>query len=430
MVLCRSWFLLLVVSISALPQVAAERVIAAQPSIRVPDFRGKMLQQVEAAAVIPGTERRLFSKIGSQGVAGGVVVSQSPAANTPVIPGNTPLLVTLGNPPPTWVQTLVGAIGNAEKNTVEVPDVEGESRETAARAIEAARLRAEFTGDATGTVAQQSPAAGSRVAAGTTVTMTMALPLVVVPNLFGQTLAQATQSLAGESLQLGDVSGPNGDGSTVAQQSPLAGTHVAQGSYIAIELTAPAVTTGSTTTPPPPPQQVVVPSLVKLSAKQAVARLAKVGLHAGDISGPGNGLVTDQSPAAGTVVDPGTSVALTLAVAPVQPGQQSSPGKGTGDNSSTTTTTSGIVRIVAIAGAGVAGIVLIIAVVKIVAGAGAGKIIPPAAQVYRVVPVKPSPKTTVRGVPAIRFKLTVREVEPAPPRVAGNQPAITRKRVL
>lgn len=422
MVLCRSWFLLLVVSISALPQVAAERVIAAQPSIRVPDFRGKTLQQVEAAAVIPGTERRLFSKIGSQGVAGGVVVSQSPAANTPVIPGNTPLLVTLGNPPPTWVQTLVGAIGNAEKNTVEVPNVEGESRETAARAIEAARLRAEFTGDATGTVAQQSPAAGSRVAAGTTVTMTMALPLVVVPNLFGQTLAQATQSLAGESLQLGDVSGPNGDGSTVAQQSPLAGTHVAQGSYIAIELTAPAVTTGSTTTPPPPPQQVVVPSLVKLSAKQAVARLAKVGLHAGDISGPGNGLVTDQSPAAGTVVDPGTSVALTLVLSPIKSPPPPPPLPPPPPSS--------VVRIVAIAGAGVAGIVLIIAVVKIVAGAGAGMIIPPAAQVYRVIPVKPAPKTTVRGVPAIRFKLTVREVEPVPPRVAGNQPAITRKRVL
>jgi hypothetical protein len=175
---------------------------------------------------------------------------------------------------------------------------------------------------------------------------------------------------------------------------------------------------------------VVVPNLVSLSAKQAVGRLTKVGLHAGDISGPGNGLVTDQSPAAGTIVDPGTYVALTLALAPVQTSGQSSPGKGTGDNSPTTTTTSGIVRIVAIAGAGVAGIVLIIAVVKIVAGAGVGKIIPPPAQVYRVVPAKPSPKTTVRGVPAIRFKLTVREVEPGPPRVAGNRPAITRKRFL
>jgi beta-lactam-binding protein with PASTA domain len=328
------------------------------------------------------------------------------------------------------VQTLVGAIGNAQKNTVEVPDVIDDNRATATRAIEAVRLRPQFIGDATGTVAQQSPAAGSRVAAGTTVTVTMALPLVVVPNLFGQTLAQATQNLTGESLQVGDVSGPNADGSTVAQQTPLAGTHVAQGSYVAIELTAPAVTTGTTTPPPPPPpQQVVVPSLVKLSEKQAVARLTKVGLHAGDISGPGNGRVTDQSPVAGTVVDPGTYVALTLAVAPVpvQTGGQSSSGQSTGND---TSTTSGTVRIVAIAGAGVAGIVLIIAVVKIVAGAGAGKIIPPPAQVYRVVPAKPSPKTTVRGVPAIRFKLTVREVEPGPPRVAGNQPAITRKRFL
>ncbi|MGC2298934.1 MAG: PASTA domain-containing protein, partial [Acidobacteriaceae bacterium] len=164
MVLRRSWFLLLVVSMIPLPQMAGERSIAGQPSIRVPDFKGKTLEQVEAAAVIPGTERRLFSKIGSQGVAGGVVVSQSPAANTPVVPGNTPLLVTLGNPPPTWVQTLVGAIGNAQKNTVEVPDVLDDNRDTAARAIEAARLRAQFIGDATGTVAQQSPAAGSRVA--------------------------------------------------------------------------------------------------------------------------------------------------------------------------------------------------------------------------------------------------------------------------
>lgn len=377
-------------------------LFAAEELIRVPDFKGKTLEQVEASAVVPGNKRPMFRSIIPQGVSGGVVVSQTPAANTSVVPGNSQLLITLDNPPG-WLQTVLGAIGAGQKDGVQVPDVEGDNQATAQQKLEAVRLQARFTGNANGTAAQQSPPAGKSVAAGTVVTVTMTSPSLIVPNIFGKTLTEARQILSQENLQVGDVSGPGTDSSTVASQSPLAGTEVVPGTYVAITLT---VGTPATT-------RVAVPSLVKLSEKTADGRLAKAGLRAGSVSGPANGRVESQTPEAGRIVDTGTAVDYTLVASGLQP----MPGES---NEKTEDDSSGLPMVVKVIGAGVLGLAVIVVVAKMIPSAPTA----PMATVT-MAPTKTATRTTIKKAPSILFKLTVRDQESRTQVAVENDPRVT-----
>jgi beta-lactam-binding protein with PASTA domain len=312
------------------PQPREMMSMVQQKPVSVPDFKGKTLQQVQAEAVVPGSTKPLFAGIYPQGPAGGVVASQTPAARTPVVPGATRLLITLDTPKPSQLQTILQQFVPQPKKMEQVPQLYGDNRDVAARLLETARLKAIFTGDTGGVVAQQSPPAGSSVEPGSTVTVTLALPQEIVPRLYRMTLAQATQTLEKYSLQRGSIYGENTDASTVASQSVPAGTHVAPGTSVGVTLVAPAPVQPPVPPPaiqpvppviqPVPPDgqqtepQVVVPNLSKMSSRQAAAVLASVGLLRGQVTGPSTGLVSDQTPIAGSMVAADTPVNLTLAV--------------------------------------------------------------------------------------------------------------------
>jgi beta-lactam-binding protein with PASTA domain len=328
------------------PQPREMMAMVQQKPVAVPDFKGKTLQQVQAEAVVPGSTKPLFVGIYPQGPTGGVVASQTPAAHTPVVPGATRLLLTLDTPKPSPLQSILQQFVPQSKKMEQVPQLYGDNRDVAARLLETARLKANFTGDTGGVVAQQSPPAGSSVEPGSTVTVTLALPQVIVPRLYRMTLAQATQTLEKYSLQRGNVYGENTDASTVASQSVPAGTHVPPGTSVGVTLVAPAPVQPPVPQPvqpqvpqpvppqvpqPAPPQvpqpapsdgqqtepQVVVPNLTKMSSNQAAAVLASVGLLRGQVTGPSTGLVSDQTPIAGSMVAADTPVNLTLAAATV-----------------------------------------------------------------------------------------------------------------
>jgi eukaryotic-like serine/threonine-protein kinase len=87
---------------------------------------------------------------------------------------------------------------------------------------------------ATGQVISSDPASGASVAFGSTVTVAVSTgpPTVAVPNVIGETIAQATATLQGAGLV---VSGVSGDPSKMAKGTdPPTGTTVPTGSSVSI----------------------------------------------------------------------------------------------------------------------------------------------------------------------------------------------------
>lgn len=290
-------------------------------TVLVPDFHGKTLQQVQSATagLVPGSRRTMFAGVDSQGPTDGVVASQNPVANTPVVPGSTRLLLTLEAPKPskfaTFIQQLASGLAappTAEQQKMAiVPDLRGASRTLASRYLETARLRARFTGSNVGVVAQQYPAAGSSVRPGTVVVVTMALPPVIVPTLFGLTLPEAIRKLQDASLLDGGVSGVSGEGSTVSDQSIAAGAQVPPGTVVDVTMRAPP----QPDVPPPPPEippKIVVPSVLTMTGLKAEAALTSAGLRIGPWTGAGTWLVKTEVPVAGTEVEAGSEVDVNL----------------------------------------------------------------------------------------------------------------------
>lgn len=186
--------------------------------------------------------------------------------------------------------------------TVIVPNVVGMSVDEATRTLIAENLDSgEVSGDGD-VVVGQDPLAGDEVPVGSTVDITVVADgpeLVVVPNVVGLDVADASDVLAEQGLELGDQVG---DGDVVGSQNPEADARVPPGSLVSISL--------DSTVPPPP--LVAVPNLTGLTLEDAGATVAAAGLALGN-GADGDGKVQAQDPAPGTLVPVGTAVTLTLA---------------------------------------------------------------------------------------------------------------------
>ena len=119
---------------------------------------------------------------------------------------------------------------------------------------------------------------------------------VLVPNLSGLNLADATSALQKNNLTLRTV----GDGGTVTGQIPAAGASIPGGSQVVLYM-GEAV----------PTDQVQVPSVIGLTAEQARQKLADEGLYmrASGAAEYGSGVTAyEQSTAAGASVNRGTTI--------------------------------------------------------------------------------------------------------------------------
>jgi transcription elongation GreA/GreB family factor len=210
----------------------------------------------------------------------------------------------------------VGALGTGGaftvtygRPTVVVPDVIGRTDlGTAESVVDDANLVAKAAGDSgagnLGKVTAESPAAGTSVPGGSTVTLTYTVE-VTVPNVIGRTdldTAETTIRAAGLVVKATGNSGVGNDG-VVTAESPAAGTKVAEGSTVTLTYTDVKVT---------------VPSEIgraDLDTAEAGIRAAGLVVKATGDSGVGNdGVVTAESPAAGTKVAEGSTVTLTYTV--------------------------------------------------------------------------------------------------------------------
>jgi beta-lactam-binding protein with PASTA domain len=225
------------------------------------------------------------------------------------------------NPPWFWwavagvVIVLLGlfAFFFLQGKNVQVPVVIGLSKAAAEVSITDAGLRVGKVSDVPtitaepGTVVDQSPRAPMEVPEGTAVDLGVAaVPVVKVPDVVGKTQSEANEEIAVAGLQPGTVTyayDANTEAGMVISQDPIAGTETTIAAFVAL-----TVSKGE--------KQSQVPNVVGLSADDARSALEAGGFGVKETKAESKdvppGDVISQSPAAGTVVSPGSMVTITV----------------------------------------------------------------------------------------------------------------------
>lgn len=235
----------------------------------------------------------------------GRVADQSPAP-----------LTTLPNAP---VEVQLTVYRYVPQRTVVVPNVVGIALPLAIRALARASLVARYGSTVArtliATVVDQSPAAGTSVAAGDEVTLTVDVT-ARVPDVTGADRPTALQQLARVGLVMDDRGAEYADSvaaGRVTRQHPEPGTLVHPGDVVGVWISQ---------GPHPVVAAVRMPRLVGLTPPRAEALLASLQLRVTHIDSVIDaaraGRIIDQRPAEGSDVHAGDPVDVRLAVAPAQ----------------------------------------------------------------------------------------------------------------
>jgi beta-lactam-binding protein with PASTA domain len=246
-------------------------------------------------------------------VASGTVIGEHPEGGARVKRGTVVVLTVSSGPA-----------------SVVVPKVTGESSSTAEAALLAKGFNVstnyQHNSAAQGTVIAESPAAGKSVSKGSTIILTVSSgpAQIAVPNVAGESLAQASNKLGAAGLQVGTVTYQSS--STVASgdvisTSPSAGAQVAPNSTVNL-----IVSSGATT---------AVPNVAGDTTQQATSTLQAAGFTVSSSyqyqtsSTVPMGDVIQTTPAAGTQEPLGTSITLIVSSGPgTGPSGPSAPGSG------------------------------------------------------------------------------------------------------
>jgi eukaryotic-like serine/threonine-protein kinase len=161
-----------------------------------------------------------------------------------------------------------------------------------------------------GKVFKQDPTAGSKIDKGGTVTLTVSTgpKKVPVPDVKGEQWSAAQAALVNAGFKPQKFSVPGTTAGQVTATDPPAGTSLAVGSKIRVNVMSGPVTAA-------------VPSVVGLSIQDATAKLNDAGFKANpqytDSTAPKD-QVLSQTPAAGSPEPKGTSVTLKVSLGPPQ----------------------------------------------------------------------------------------------------------------
>ncbi|MHC4335786.1 MAG: PASTA domain-containing protein, partial [Planctomycetota bacterium] len=229
-------------------------------------------------------------------VLAGIVISQNPVALTTVHRGSSvEISVSLG--PPVYIPDVVG-MNEVEANST-----------VAAAGLAIGNIVLEYSDTiSAGEVISQNPAAGSVVPMESYVDIVVSLGQPVVPNVVGETEANATSAIIDASLVIGDLAYEFSDivaAGLVISQNPLGGTTVSVGSSVEF-----VVSLGRSTT---------VPSVVDMPQADANFTIIAAELAVGSIvleysdTVPA-GFVISQDPLDGVVVAVGSFVNLVISL--------------------------------------------------------------------------------------------------------------------
>ncbi len=221
------------------------RVSVGPETAPVPRVTGETIEDARRILTQAGFEVRV-QREASEDVEAGSVISQTPRAGDEAAPGSDVVLV---------VST------GAEQ--VAVPSVAGRTQDVADGLLRGQGFGVSVVEQATdesspGTVIAQSPAAGARVDSGTTVTITVAVavPTETVPNVVGQTAANAQTALSNAGFNpISTTAASDEPEGTVISQLPSGDSQAEQGSTVEIVVSTGPGTTGTSGgggAPPPP----------------------------------------------------------------------------------------------------------------------------------------------------------------------------------
>jgi beta-lactam-binding protein with PASTA domain len=162
-----------------------------------------------------------------------------------------------------------------------------------------------------GIVVSQDPGPDAEVPEGSSVDLAVsAIPVTEVPDVVGSESSEAKAELAEAGLVAGEITGSYSDdveAGVVLSQLPEAGMEVEVASTVVLE-----VSLGSATN--------AVPDVVGLTSTDAVEVIEAAGFAANQRKSTSDtveaGTVFDQSPAAGTLAEAGTTVQLTVSTGP------------------------------------------------------------------------------------------------------------------
>ena len=280
--------------------------------------------QTESAASATLAEQGLrigtVSYVNDSSVAAGDITAQDPAAGKEVAVGSAVNITISKGKQQGQVPNVVGLAQSDAESTLEGAGFKSTSKKTTSSSVPA------------GDVISQSPAAGVVTAAGSTVTITVSTGAPAptesaLPNVVGLAQSEAESTLEGAGFkstakQATSSSVAAGD---VISQSPAAGVVTAAGSTVTITVSSGAAAPEQPATPETPPadkpstkpepSQVSVPDLIGMRVIEALGTLRKANLKfkiAWDTTDKDILLVIAQDPDAGTEVDPGTAVEITI----------------------------------------------------------------------------------------------------------------------
>ena len=274
--------------------------LAAGPgqNVDTPNLVGKTLEEAQGVLIATTDTEQLTIAAGdpvfSETIPLGVIVSTDPQSGAGINPTG-----------------IITANISQGPERYSVPDVTGMTPQAATAAITAANLtlggRTEAFDDnvATGQVAKTSPKIGSELKPGDRVDLVISKgpKPIEIPNVVGQKIKTAGANLSDLGLKVdrSNVFSESVEKNTVMSIKPKAGNTVASGSTVEV-----VVSKG------PPP--VIVPNLVDMPRKKAIAALEKIGLRpkveVGAVA-PLNRVIS-QSPAAGTQIPKGSTVTIRI----------------------------------------------------------------------------------------------------------------------
>ncbi len=233
-------------------------------------------------------------------------------------------------------QKSVVKLSVSAANVVAVPNVVGELATAATAELRAQGLAVGTSSVASskprGTVLSQSPAAGAKVAKGSTIVIRVSRGMVSVPDVVGQTRSTAVPAIRAAGLVPQAFTVPSAQSKgTVVSQSPKAGKRVSGGSKVRLNISSGQTSGGVPPPPPPPPPPpgtkpatVTVPDVTGRAQEAAQRQLNSAGLKAGVVYVPSDepeGAVVSQSPEAGTTQKRGMRIQLNVSLGPT-PGEQ------------------------------------------------------------------------------------------------------------
>ncbi|MDD2857871.1 MAG: Stk1 family PASTA domain-containing Ser/Thr kinase [Candidatus Nanopelagicales bacterium] len=283
------------IGVTALAVVAALLVgNALGHRIPTPSIVGQTVEAARTTLATSGLTLEVAGEEFSETVPAGIVLASDPVAGADVREQGTVAITASKGP---------------ERYTV--PDVSGQSIAQATAALGAIPVTIGAQGEAYSVTAPAGSVAGTSPEAGTSVKRDTAVQLLIskgpqpvaVPDIVGRKLAAASAALKSVGLtpQVTKVFSETVAKGRVMQVTPAAGTTVNAGTSVAL-----------TVSDGPPP--VVVPKLIDLRRREAIAALTRLGLKAKVISGQATPLnrVYSQNPAPGTSIPKGSTVTISV----------------------------------------------------------------------------------------------------------------------